>query len=224
MTSPVFPVIAIDGPSASGKGTIARRVAEHFDFAYLDTGLLYRAVGLGVLRSGGDPADPKKATETALGLDPHQAIGAAKDPELRSDKASLAASKVAVVPEVRAALLKFQRDFCFSPPQGKKGAVLDGRDIGTVIAPTAPVKIFVTASAEVRAERRFKELQPRGQGATYAAVLADMRERDARDAERPLAPTKPAPDAVVLDTTDRDAEQAVAEAVRIASAKLATSL
>ena len=231
-------VIAIDGPSASGKGTIARKLAAHFNLAHLDTGLLYRAVGVAVLRVGGDLADAGLAQQAAVALaagltgqgsevNAFSAIDFTQlldDEALRSDESGVAASKVAVVSAVRAALLKFQKDFCASPPQGKKGAVLDGRDIGTVIAPNAPVKIFVTASAEARADRRFKELQKRGQNATYAAVLVDMKERDARDAERPLAPTKPAPDAVMLDTTDLTAEQAFAEAVRIADMTLATRL
>jgi len=217
-------VIAIDGPSASGKGTIAKKLAAHFDFAHLDTGLLYRAVGLAVLRQKGDPADPVLAEKAALVLDSAQIMDLANDVDLRGDEASLAASKVAAIPAVRAALLKFQRDFCVLPPKSRKGAVLDGRDIGTIIAPDAAVKIFVTASAEARAERRFKELQARGQDATYAAVLADMKERDRRDAERSIAPTKPAFGAVVLDTTKLNAEQAFAEALRIANMKLATSL
>lgn len=219
----VPPVIAIDGPSASGKGTIARKLAQYFGFAHLDTGLLYRAVGVTVLRAGGDPSDPEQASKAAQDLDADTLVNTTDDAELRSDTASLAASKVAIIPEVRAALLKFQKDFCLTPPQGKRGAVLDGRDIGTIIAPYAPVKLFVTASAEARAMRRFKELQSRGQDATYAAVLADMKERDARDAQRTLAPTKPAPDAVLLDTTALNAEQAFEEAVRIASRRLAPS-
>ncbi|MGB9151632.1 MAG: (d)CMP kinase [Alphaproteobacteria bacterium] len=213
-------VIAIDGPSASGKGTIARKLAAQLGFAHLDTGLLYRAVWLAVLRAGGDPADARLAEKAALALDPAQVTHLGDDDALRSDEASVAASKAAAIPAVRAALLKFQKDFCLSPPGGKKGAVLDGRDIGTVIAPDAPVKIFVTASAEARSLRRFKELQGRGQNATYAAVLADMKERDARDAERTIAPTKPAHDAVMLDTTAINAEQALAEAVNIVNNKL----
>ncbi len=214
-------IIAIDGPSASGKGTIARKLAAHFGFAHLDTGLLYRAVGLTVLRSGGDSSDAVLAEKAALALDPVKATSLADDADLRSDEASVAASKVAVVPAVRAALLKFQQDFCAAPPESKRGAVLDGRDIGTIIAPKAQVKIFVTASPEARADRRFKELQARSQRTTYADVLADMKERDARDATRALAPTKPAPDAVILDTTTLNAEQAFAEAVRIAEEKIA---
>jgi cytidylate kinase len=221
-------IIAIDGPSASGKGTIACKLAAHFGFAYLDTGLLYRAVGLAVVRSGGDPMNVALAEKAALALDAAKIAALAEDMSLRSDEASIAASKVAAIPAVRAALLKFQKDFCLNPPEikggGKKGAVLDGRDIGTIIAPGAKVKVFVTASVEARAARRFKELQGRGQNATYPSVLKDMRERDARDAERSIAPTKPAPDAVVLDTTNMDAEQAFEEAKRIANMKLATDL
>ena len=246
-------IIAIDGPSASGKGTIARKLAAHFGLAHLDTGLLYRAVGMAVLRVGGDLADAGLASRAALalakGLTGNTAPSVAppsptlptggreetalasidfsallEDEALRSDEGGAAASKVAVVPAVRAALLKFQKDFCATPPDGKKGAVLDGRDIGTVIAPDAQVKIFVTASAEARADRRFKELQNREQNATYAAVLTDMKERDARDAERSIAPTKPAPDAVTLDTTPLTAAQAFEEAVRIVDMTLATNL
>ncbi len=213
-------VIAIDGPSASGKGTIARKLAAHFGFAHLDTGLLYRAVGMAVLREGDDPANIAAAEKAARGLEAEKIMGLTNDAELRSDVASVAASKVAAVPGVRSALLKFQKDFCAHPPLGKPGAVLDGRDIGTVIAPDAAVKIFVTASAEARATRRFKELQGRGQPASYDAVLADMKDRDARDAARTVAPTKPAPDAILLDTTEIDAEMAFAEALKIAAEKL----
>lgn len=204
-------IIAIDGLSASGKGTIARRLAAHFGFAHLDTGLLYRAVGMDVARAGGDPSDPVAAERAALALD------AAKlgDPALREDAAGVAASKVAAIPAVRAVLLKFQKDFCSHPPGGVPGAVLDGRDIGTVIAPEAPVKLYITASAEARAMRRFKELQGRGGNVTYAAVLHDMQERDARDASRSAAPAKAASDAIILDTTSMTAEEVFAEALRI---------
>ncbi|MDD3371488.1 MAG: (d)CMP kinase [Alphaproteobacteria bacterium] len=215
-------IIAIDGPSASGKGTIAKKLAAHFDYAHLDTGLLYRAVGMAVIRAGQDPSDAEAAEREAKALDAAKALTLSEESALRTDQASVAASKVAVIPGVRAALLKFQKDFCQTPPNGKAGAVLDGRDIGTVIAPDAKVKIFVTASAEARAERRFKELQERGENVTYAAVLADMKERDARDAKRTIAPTKPAPDAVILDTTTIDAEQSFEAAAEIAGKKLAT--
>jgi len=197
-------IIAIDGPSASGKGTIARRLAAHLGFAHLDTGLLYRAVGLAVVRAGGDLSDPVLAEKAALALD----VSQLNDPALREDEAAVAASKVAAMPTVRAALLRFQKDFCATPPDGKAGAVLDGRDIGTVIAPEAVVKIYVTASAETRAERRFKELQGRGENVSYDDVLKDMQERDARDAARTTAPLKPAPDAIMLDTTCMSAEEA----------------
>jgi CMP/dCMP kinase len=208
-------IVAIDGPSASGKGTIARKLAEHFGFAYLDTGLLYRAVGLGVLKAGGNPANAGAAEKTALGLNAGNIKAMLSDPELRNHATSDAASKVAAIPQVRTALLKFQQDFCATPPDGKKGAVLDGRDIGTIIAPHADVKIFITASPEARAQRRFKELQSRGENVLEAMVIADMKERDARDAGRAIAPTKPAPDAITLDTTSLTADQALAAAIKI---------
>ena len=213
-------VIALDGSSASGKGTIARKLASHFDFAHLDTGLLYRAVGLAVLTVGGNPTDCAAAEKAALAIDAAAIMELADKPALRSNQASVAASQVAVHPPVRAALLKFQQDFCTNPPFGKKGAVLDGRDIGTVIAPNAPVKIYVTASVETRAKRRFKELQKGGENANYDAILADMKERDARDAGRALAPAKPADDAVMLDTTNMTAAEAYAAALQIAEGKL----
>lgn len=212
-------IIAIDGPSASGKGTIAKRLAAHFDFAHLDTGLLYRAVGFLMMHAGLDLDDAKLAQDIAANTDqifkilPNAAA-------LRQDAISNAASKVASHPGVRAELLSLQVDFCVNPPNRKKGAVLDGRDIGTVIAPNAKVKIFVTASAQARAERRFKELQGRGEKTAYEDVLKDMIDRDNRDAERSVAPSKPAADAVILDTTAMNADQAFAEAVKIAETKL----
>ncbi len=211
------PIIAIDGPSASGKGTIARKLAAHYNFAHLDTGLLYRAVGMAVVNAGKDPSDPVAAEHAARTLNPAQLTDIEN---LRSDEAGVAASKVGAIPAVRTALLKFQKDFCTAPPDGKKGAVLDGRDIGTIIAPDAPVKIFVTASPQARATRRFKELQDRGLSTTYNEVVADMQARDTRDSERATAPSKPASDAILLDTTDLTAEQALAEAIRIAETRL----
>ncbi|MBC7951895.1 MAG: (d)CMP kinase [Rhodospirillaceae bacterium] len=201
-------IIAIDGPAAAGKGTLARRLAAELGYDYLDTGLIYRAVGMNLVRAGLDPADVAKAEAAALALQP--ADLAADD--LRNDEAAQAASKVAVIPGVRAALLEFQRLFAAQPPGGR-GAVLDGRDIGTVVCPQAPIKLFVTASLEKRAERRLKELLDRGLEAIPSTVLADMRERDERDTKRAVAPLIPADDAFVLDTSDLDADQAFAAAV-----------
>ncbi|MBI1273575.1 MAG: (d)CMP kinase [Alphaproteobacteria bacterium] len=214
-------IIAIDGTTASGKGTIAKRLAAHYGFAHLDTGLLYRAVGMAVVRAGGDPADPLAAAAAARALNAADATRLSEDTGLRSFAASAASSKVAAIHEVRAALLKFQQDFCASPPGGAKGAVLDGRDIGTVIAPDADVKIFVNAAVETRAERRFKELQAKGEDVTKPAVLADLQERDKRDAARAVAPTKPAPDAIALDTTNLTIEGSVAAALAIVEPKAA---
>lgn len=207
-------IIAIDGPAAAGKGTLARRLATQLGFDYLDTGLIYRAVGMKLARAGLDPADATLAEQAARDLSP--ADLAATD--LRIDEAAQAASKVASIPGVRAALLEFQRKFAAQPPGGK-GAVLDGRDIGTVVCPEAGVKLFVTASVEKRAERRLKELQEKGLGAIYGTVLADMRERDERDTNRAVAPLVPAQDAAVLDTSDLDADQAFAAALEIIGSK-----
>ncbi len=191
--------VAIDGPAAAGKGTISRAVAAHFGFAHLDTGLLYRAVGRRVL-AGEPPVD------AAQGLTPEDL---AEPDGLRTADIAEAASRVAVLPEVRAALIDFQR--VFAARAG--GAVLDGRDIGTVICPTAAVKLFVTASAEVRALRRMKELRAAGHDTEYDTVLADVRTRDARDADRATAPMIAAPDALTLDTSEMSVEQAVAAAI-----------
>ncbi|UCH74237.1 MAG: (d)CMP kinase [Rhodospirillales bacterium] len=203
-------IIAVDGPAASGKGTLARRIAAHLGYAHLDTGKLYRAVGLAVLREGHDPADAAAAEAAARALDPN----ALDDPALSGDVAAQAASKVAAIEGVRQALLAFQRHFAQHPPGGNAGAVLDGRDVGTVVCPDADIKFFVTASMPVRAERRHKELLNRGEASIYARVLQDLRERDARDSARAVAPLKPAQDAIVLDTTRMDADAAFASAVR----------
>ena len=196
-------IIAIDGPAAAGKGTLARRLAQHLNFAYLDTGLIYRAVGKRVLIVGGSPEDAAIAVTEARSMQPEDL----HLEDLRTDQVAQAASKVSAVPGVRAALLKFQRDFAAYPPDGKVGSVLDGRDIGTVVCPDAQYKLFVTASIAVRAERRVKELQDRGLEAIYARVFEDMRERDARDVERAVSPLEPAKDAKTLDTSDFDADQ-----------------
>ena len=194
--------VAIDGPAAAGKGTVSKAVAAHFGFAHLDTGLLYRAVGRKVL----DGAEPLAA---ALGL---TAEDLQRD-DLRNAEVAQAASKVAVLPEVRAALVEFQR--AFAARDG--GAVLDGRDIGTVICPNAEAKLYVTASDAVRAERRFLELSAKDDTVTRADVLADVRARDARDRQREAAPLKPAEDAVMLDTSEMSIEQAVAAAIETIS-------
>lgn len=208
-------IIAIDGPAAAGKGTLARRLARHLQYDFLDTGGLYRAVGLQVLRAGGDPADAEVAKEAAEGLD----LALLADPHLRGEEAANAASLVAAQPAVRAALLDFQRDFARHPPGGR-GVVLDGRDTGTVVCPEAEVKIFITASLKARALRRLRELQARSQAAIWEAVLQDMRDRDARDSRRDVAPLKPAADAVVLDTTELSPEEVFETALAIVNAKL----
>ncbi len=193
-------IIAIDGPAAAGKGTLARRLAEHYGLAVLDTGLLYRAVGLGVARAGGDAVETQAAVRATRALRPADL----EDPELRSDQAANLASKVGAIPEVREVLIDFQRGFALRPPGGARGAVLDGRDIGTRICPDADVKLFLTARVEVRAERRLKELRERGLEAIHGRVLDEMKARDARDEGRAVAPLEPAEDALVIDTSDLD--------------------
>jgi cytidylate kinase len=190
-------VVAIDGPAASGKGTLARRLADRFGLAHLDTGALYRATAFLVLDQAGDPADPATAETAARRVD----LRLLSDPRLRGDGVAAAASVVAAIPAVRRALLALQRNFAAHPPAPAKGAVLDGRDIGSVVCPTADVKLFVTASATERARRRLAELRQRGATAIYKDVLQDMKERDARDSKRRAAPLIAAPDAVVMDTT-----------------------
>ncbi len=202
-------VIAIDGPAASGKGMLARRLAAHLGYPHLDTGLLYRAVGVRTLAAGADASDVPAAVAAA------QALTAADldAPGLRSDAAAQAASRVAALPAVRAALLRFQRDFAAHPPGGAAGVVLDGRDIGTVVCPDAALKLFVTASLSVRAERRQRELRERGLAAIHMQVLQDMQERDARDATRDVAPLEPAKDAVIIDTSGLDPDAVLAMAL-----------
>ncbi len=204
-------IIAIDGPAAAGKGTLARRLAEHYGLRYLDTGALYRAVGLAVMRAGGDPEDAATAEAAARNLDP----ALMEHPDLRAAGTGVAASKVAAVPGVRAALLDFQRAFAAQAP----GAVLDGRDIGTVVCPEADVKLFVTASPEVRARRRWLELKAAGEDVPFEEILAQVRERDERDMNRAEAPLRPAPDAHLLDTSELDIEAAFRAARRIIDAR-----
>jgi CMP/dCMP kinase len=200
-------IIAIDGPAAAGKGTIAERLAAHYRLPHLDTGLLYRAVGKEMDERGLDVDNAKAAGKVARALDTHKL----NDPNLRGREAGELASRVAVHEPVRSALLHFQRDFANRPG----GAVLDGRDIGTAVCPDADVKIFVTASPEVRALRRTNELKAKGRNVTFATILGEIRERDARDSGRAIAPMKPAADAEVIDTTHLNADEAFKEALAI---------
>ncbi len=208
MTSPF--VIAVDGPAASGKGTVATWLGRELGLPVLDTGLLYRAVGVLTDRAGSDPDDADATTAVAQHLSTDQL----NDPALRTRAAGELASRVAVHAGVRAALLAFQRDFA----RQTVGAVLDGRDIGTVICPEAPAKLYVTATAEVRAARRWKQLKGQGETVDYEDVLADIHRRDARDGGRDAAPMKPAADAVLLDTTKMTIEHATDAARRIVEA------
>jgi cytidylate kinase len=203
-------IIAIDGPAASGKGTLARRLAAHYGLPHLDTGLLYRATARSLLDQGSRLDDAEAAVRAARGL----ALLNYEEDRLRGREMGDAASVVAVIPAVRAALIEMQRNFA----SREQGAVLDGRDIGTVIAPQAHVKIFVIASPEARAQRRALELRGRGEKVDYAAILDDIVKRDKRDSERIEAPLKPAPDAHILDTTDLNVEAAFAAALKLVEA------
>jgi len=203
-------IIAIDGPAASGKGTLGKKLAAHFGLRHLDTGLIYRAVAKAVIDAGKQPDDAAAAVAAAKALDPARFDEAA----LKIPAIGEAASVVSAIPEVRAALLAFQRDFAAKPP----GAVLDGRDIGTVICPDADVKIFVTATPEARARRRAAEYRAAGRNITDEAVLADIRSRDERDSNRSVAPLKQAPDAHLLDTTHLDIDAAIRAAIDIVEA------
>ena len=205
-------IIAIDGTTASGKGTLARKVAERYGLKRLDTGAIYRGVALALLDAGVDPADAAKAARAAETLD----LEAIDEERIRSGPVGTAASIVSAIPAVREALLEAQRRFAAAP----QGAVLDGRDIGTVVCPNADVKLFVTADLSVRAERRWKELQARGESSTLAQVEAEIAARDKRDAERPIAPLRPALDAHLLDTTSLSIEAAAAAACQIIDAVL----
>lgn len=194
-------VIAIDGPAGAGKGTLATRLAKELNLAFLDTGALYRVVAMLMIDINGNPdraEDVAFCIKSALKYITPELLAR---PELRKEEVAAMASKVAAVPEVRTALLDFQRDFAKNPPEGYNGAVLDGRDIGTVVCPDADIKLFVTADAETRAKRRAEEVTARSGKADYAAILADMKERDLRDSTRAVAPTKPAEDAIIVDTS-----------------------
>jgi CMP/dCMP kinase len=209
-------IIAIDGPAAAGKGTLARKLADEFNLAFLDTGALYRATGLRVMRNGTDLEDAPAVAAEAQQI----TLEDRENPALRDEATGEMASKVSAIPEVRAALLDYQRNFAANPPEGFFGAVLDGRDIGTVVCPDADAKIFVTASDEVRAHRRWLELSAKDPSAKEATVLAEMQQRDARDAARATAPMKAAEDAHLLDTSELAIDAAFDAAKAFVSSKL----
>ena len=200
-------VIAVDGTAASGKGTLAKRLAAHFGFAHLDSGSLYRLVALGVVEANGDPNNEADAVRAANAVDPARAA----DPAIRTAEVGNIASVVSAIPAVRAALLDFQRAFARTPP----GAVIDGRDIGTVVCPDATAKLFVDARPEIRAHRRWLELNAAGNTPAESAILAEIVARDARDRSRPVAPLRPATDARLLDTSDLDIDAAFAAALAL---------
>lgn len=222
-SSPATPaacIIAVDGPAASGKGTLARRLAAHFDFAYLDTGALYRAVALSVILAGGNLENESDAVAAAESLDMARLEDSDFVARLRTAETGLAASIVAAMPRVRAAILAAQRQFATQPPDGKKGAILDGRDIGTIVCPDAAAKLFITARVEIRAERRLAELRVNDGSLNLETVLADIHARDARDEGRATAPMKQADDAPLLDTSDLSIEEAFVAALALVEAKL----
>ncbi len=210
-------VIAIDGPAASGKGTLSRNLAGELNFAHMDTGALYRAVAFEVLAQGKDPSSENDALEGGKSLQGKLRVSDVLDnTALRSEEIGDAASKVAVIQTVRDFLTDMQRDFANSPPKTFDGAILDGRDIGTVICPNAPLKLYITAKCEIRAKRRMKELQSKGLSVTYEAVLEDMRARDARDSSRKVAPLKPATDCFIIDSSDLSEAQMLETALTYA--------
>jgi cytidylate kinase len=213
-------VIAVDGTAASGKGTLAKKLAAHFHFAHLDSGALYRLTALAVLQANGDPKNEADAVRGAQSID----LTMAGDPAIRTDKVGQAASFVAAIPAVRQALFDFQRNFLLNPPGGSPGAVMDGRDIGTVICPEATAKLYVDARPELRAHRRWLELKGMGIERDEAGLLAELNARDAADKSRPISPLKQAPDAALLDTSDLGIDAAFAEALRLVSARIEGAL
>ena len=213
-------IIAVDGTAASGKGTLAKRLAAHFGFAHLDSGALYRLTALAVLQANGDPKSEADAIRGAQSID----LTMAGDPAIRTDKIGQAASFVAAIPAVRQALFDFQRGFLDRPPGGSPGAVMDGRDIGTVICPEATAKLYVDARPELRAHRRWLELKGMGIDRDEAGLLAELNARDAADKSRPISPLKPAPDADLLDTSDLGIDPAFAAALTLVSPKILGAL
>jgi len=209
-------VIAVDGTAASGKGTLAKRLAQHFGFAHLDSGALYRLTALAVLEAKGDPQNESDAVRGAQTID----FNRAGDPAIRTDIVGKAASHVAAIPAVRQALLDFQQNFLAHPPGGGPGAVMDGRDIGTVICPTATAKLYVDAAPEIRARRRWNELKTMGIRRAEQDVLNEINARDAADKSRPVSPLKQAPDADLLDTSDLGIDAAFAAALALVSPKI----
>jgi cytidylate kinase len=218
VTRPV--VIAVDGTAASGKGTLAKRLAAQFGFAHLDSGSLYRLTALRILRAGGEAGDEQTAVAAARAVDPADADKF----DLRGDDIAQAASVAAAFPRVREALLDYQRCFAAAPPHGARGAVIDGRDIGTVVCPDAAAKLFVDAEPSARAHRRWLELVQAGSDIPERAVLADIRTRDARDRNRSVAPLKPAADAILLDTTGLDIDAAFAAALALVKPRVEEAL
>ncbi len=212
-------IITIDGPAAAGKGTLASALAERYHLAYFDTGMLYRAVGLDMILQGYSPEDEEKAEKIAQSLTFGKMIKLSEHPDFRSQIGGDAASKVSALPKVRSALLKMQQDFSLNPVFADgtpaNGVVYDGRDTGTVVCPQADIKFFVVASPEVRARRRYKEFAAKGINISYEQVLADLLARDKRDSERSTAPLKPAPDAILLDTSGMSIQQEIDSAVKI---------
>jgi len=213
-------VIAVDGTAASGKGTLAKKLAAHFHFAHLDSGALYRLTALAVLDAKGDPKNPVDALKGAQSID----LSLAGDPAIRTDVVGQAASHVAAIGAVRQALLDFQRSFLASPPGGSPGAVMDGRDIGTVICPEATAKLYIDARPELRAHRRWLELKSMGIARDEAGLLAELNARDAADKSRPISPLIQAPDAALLDTSDLGIDAAFAAALALVSTKIEGAL
>lgn len=218
MTKPI--VVAVDGPAASGKGTLARRLARHYGLAHLNSGSLYRLAALNVLRGHADPNDETAATAAARAIDPSSAAQV----DLSAPPIAETASIIAAFPSVRAELLDYQRRFATSPPGDAMGAVIDGRDIGTVVCPAAQAKLYIDALPERRAHRRWLELSSLGQRVSEDAILADIRERDARDRGRTIAPLKPAADAILLDTSNLDIDAAFAAALELVNPRIGEAL